>query len=91
MKHFHDKKPSLEGHCLIHNKWDHSHVMQFVVTDDGSFVKLLSWNAPTGLAAPWVLVAERVMKLNASRVIWKDLRDRGYHVLNTPKRDYVCP
>jgi len=91
MKHFHDKKPNLVGHCLIHNKWNHSHVMQFVVTEDDRFVKLMSWNAPAGLTLPWVLVAERVLKLGASRSVWKELRVRGYHVLNTTKRDYDCP
>lgn len=81
IKHAHDPRPKLTGHCLIHNKWDRSHIIQFLPSDDGKTVTVTSWNVPLGGKPPWVLVARRILKLLASRDLWKEMRARGYRVM----------
>lgn len=84
-KHVFDPKAKWDGHCLIHNKWDRAHVIQFEPQADGKTVKVSSWNVPPNGKSPWVCVAQRVLKLKESRDIWKEMRDRGYRVLEAKR------
>lgn len=90
-KHVHTTKPPIGGHCLIHNKWAHTHVMQFCPADDGKFVMITSWNTPPDRQPPWVRVAQRIMKLERAREFWKSLRRRGYFALSIVNEEDVYP
>lgn len=79
-KHALGPQANLEGHSLIHNKWDRAHILQFVPSTDGKWVTVTSWNVSGG-NQHWVQVYQRRLKAATSRSIWKDLRSRGYRVM----------
>lgn len=81
MIHMHPERPQLNGHILVRRKSNYAHVVQFVPSEDKAQVTVSSWNAPVeNKSTKWILISRQTMKVTLSRILWKEMRSRGYWI-----------
>lgn len=75
-------EPSILGFALARRMTGHTHVLEFTPVDK-SFINICSWNAPDVLSWPpknWILLSKMKVKKIPSRLLWKEMRSRGYWI-----------
>lgn len=75
-------RPDIAGHVLVRRGTHHTHAVEFTPLDH-VFVRVRSWNTPVDIQWPavdWVLLKEMKLKKVPGRVLWKDMRKRGYWI-----------
>lgn len=85
-------QPQVEGHVLVRRGTQYTHVVEFTPIDS-SFIRVRSWNAPPELRWPpadWVLLTVMKLKKIPGRVLWKDMRARGYWIWLGGKKSEIC-
>lgn len=86
------QSPDISGHVLVRRGTQYTHAVEFTPLDD-SYVRVRSWNTPVDIRWPplgWVLLTTMKLKKIPGRLLWKDMRSRGYWIWLGGKKSEAC-